>query len=224
MPTNFGDCGSYEQAPRLCLTRRLLRRGKLDARTAQAVYLFESCPTCLGPNGSGQLAHSLSQLRSQLCQHGWSTAAGACLPGYLSSVSRSTSDITFSTLFNMASNDVQGQCDPKFAKLKELLAANVASDEELGASICVNIEGKNVVDIWAGHIDEERKQPWEKDSIVNVWSVTKTITNLAALIAVDRGLFKVDDKVSKIWPEFAQNGKEDVEVRHFLSHASGVSA
>ncbi|WPH02266.1 beta-lactamase/transpeptidase-like protein [Acrodontium crateriforme] len=124
----------------------------------------------------------------------------------------------------MASNEVQGQCDPKFAKLKELLAANVASDEELGASICVNIKGKNVVDIWAGHIDEERKQPWEKDSIVNVWSVTKTITNLAALIAVDRGLFKVDDKVSKYWPEFAQNGKEDVEVRHFLSHASGVSA
>jgi CubicO group peptidase (beta-lactamase class C family) len=123
----------------------------------------------------------------------------------------------------MASSDVQGQCDPKFAKLKDLLGANVASNEELGASICVNIDGKNVVDIWAGHMDEERKNPWQKETIVNVWSVSKTITNLAVLIAVDRGLLKVDDKVSKHWPEFAQNGKEDAEVQHILSHASGVS-
>lgn len=117
---------------------------------------------------------------------------------------------------------VKGNCDSAFSKLKDLLAANVNSEEELGASICVNVDGKNVVDIWAGYVDEDRKKEWEENTIVNVWSCSKTVSNLAVLIAADRGLLDVYGKVSKYWPEFAQNGKENVEVRHFLSHSAGV--
>ena len=119
--------------------------------------------------------------------------------------------------------EVKGHCDPAFNKVKELLAANVALEEELGASVCVNIGGKNVVDIWGGYIDEERKSDWQENTIVNVWSCSKTVTNLAVLIAHDRGLLDVHEKISKYWPEFAENGKQDIEVRHILSHSTGVS-
>lgn len=118
---------------------------------------------------------------------------------------------------------VKGHCEPAFQHLKDILAKNVASEEELGASICVSIDGRTVVDIWAGYVDEARSKEWEENTIVNVWSSSKTISNMAVLIAADRGLLNVNDKVAKHWPEFAQNGKEDVEVRHILSHNSGLS-
>ncbi|KAJ9628720.1 hypothetical protein H2203_002622 [Taxawa tesnikishii (nom. ined.)] len=104
---------------------------------------------------------------------------------------------------------VEGHCDPRFAQLKALLEEQLASGNELGASIAINIDGKNV--------------PWTRDTITNVWSSTKTIAALAALIQVSRGKLDPDSPVSKYWPEFAQNGKENVLVRHFLSHTSGVS-
>lgn len=117
---------------------------------------------------------------------------------------------------------VNGHCDPRFEELRTLLEENIASGAEVGASICVNIDGNNVVDIWGGFTDRESQQPWQEDTIINVWSTTKTITSLAALMAVDRGLLDVHNKVAKYWPEFGQNGKEEVEVRHLLSHSSGV--
>ena len=118
---------------------------------------------------------------------------------------------------------VQGYCNAPFEKLKEALEENIASGEELGACITLNIDGKNVVDIWGGYFDEEKTKPWESDTITNVWSSTKTIATFACLLAHERGLLSVDDPVAKHWPEFAENGKEKVLVRHFMSHTSGVS-
>lgn len=118
---------------------------------------------------------------------------------------------------------VQGTCDKRFEGLRSLLQQNLESGEELGASIAVNLEGKDVVDIWGGYADEARTRPWQRDTIVNVFSTTKTISSLATLMLVDRGLLDVDEKVSKYWPEFGVNGKEDIKVRHFLSHTSGIS-
>jgi CubicO group peptidase (beta-lactamase class C family) len=118
---------------------------------------------------------------------------------------------------------VQGTCDDRFAKVKRLFQQYLDSGEELGASVCVNIEGKDVIDLWGGHADEAQKRPWEKDTITCIWSSTKTICSLAALLCISRGLLDPYAKVSTYWPEFAQNGKEGVEVRHFLSHAAGLS-
>ncbi|KIW73006.1 hypothetical protein PV04_01161 [Phialophora macrospora] len=118
---------------------------------------------------------------------------------------------------------VQGHADPPFEKLKQALEDKIASGEELGASIVLNIDGKNVVDIWGGCFDEAKTQPWQSDTITNVWSSTKTIGTFALLVAHDRGLLSVDDPVAKYWPEFAANGKEGVLVRHLMSHTSGVS-
>src|SRR6266700_429671 len=77
--------------------------------------------------------------------------------------------------------------------------------------------------MWGGFRDEARTIPWDEHTITNVWSSTKTVTSLAALMLVDRGELDVDQPVAKYWPEFAANGKQDVLVRHVMSHASGVS-
>jgi CubicO group peptidase (beta-lactamase class C family) len=80
-----------------------------------------------------------------------------------------------------------------------------------------------VADLWGGWCDEEHRTPWGENTITNVWSTTKTVTNLAALMLAGRGLLDPYAPVAKYWPEFAENGKERIEVRHILSHTSGVS-
>jgi CubicO group peptidase (beta-lactamase class C family) len=120
--------------------------------------------------------------------------------------------------------EVQGHCDERFNAMRELLAANVDSRADCGASVAVMLEGECVVDMWAGHADEGRTQPWERDTITNVWSSTKTVMALCALLLVDSGDLDLDAPVATYWPEFAANGKAGVLVRHLLSHTSGVSA
>lgn len=118
---------------------------------------------------------------------------------------------------------VSGHHDAKFDRLVEIFEANLDSGEELGAAIAIDVDGETVVDTWGGFADAARTRPWERDTIVNVWSTTKEITALAVLMCVERGLLDVYAPVSTYWPEFAQNGKEAIEVRHLMSHTSGVS-
>jgi CubicO group peptidase (beta-lactamase class C family) len=116
-----------------------------------------------------------------------------------------------------------GRCDSRFDPLRELFAAKFASGEDLGASLALNIDGEMVVDLWGGWADEARTVPWAENTITNVFSTTKTMTALAALVLVDRGELDLDATVARYWPEFAANGKANVKVRHLLSHMSGVS-
>lgn len=118
---------------------------------------------------------------------------------------------------------VQGTWDPRFDSVAQALADEIGSGAELGASIAVDVGGELVVDIWGGHADRAKTIPWQEDTIVNFWSCTKTLTALAALILVDRGALDPFAPVASYWPEFAANGKQDIEVRHLLSHTSGVS-
>jgi CubicO group peptidase (beta-lactamase class C family) len=118
--------------------------------------------------------------------------------------------------------EVQGTCDPRFEGVRTALAEQL-DREELGGSIAVDLDGETVVDVWGGFRDEARTTPWTRDTIVNVWSTTKTITNLAMLTLVERGLLDVHAPVAEYWPEFAANGKQDVRVRHLMSHTSGVA-
>jgi CubicO group peptidase (beta-lactamase class C family) len=119
--------------------------------------------------------------------------------------------------------EVQGTADARFAELREEFQRQLDSGEELGASIAVVEHGKPVVDLWGGYREVERTSPWERDTITNVWSITKTMTTLAALMNVDRGLLDLDAPVAKYWPEFAQNGKAEITVKQVMSHTAGVS-
>lgn len=118
---------------------------------------------------------------------------------------------------------VHGTADARFDKVRSLLAENIRSGVEVGASIAVDLHGEMVADLWGGYADADRTKPWSADTIVNMWSSTKTVTALAALMLVDRGDLDVFEPVATYWPEFAANGKEAVEVRHIMSHTSGVS-
>ena len=117
----------------------------------------------------------------------------------------------------------QGRWDKKFDKLALALADEIGKGEELGASIAVDIDGELVADMWGGHADRAKTTPWAENTIVNFFSCTKTLTALAALIAIDRGVVDAFAPVAEYWPEFAQNGKQDIQVRHLLAHTSGVS-
>ncbi|MFC9678640.1 serine hydrolase domain-containing protein [Streptomyces sp. NPDC056948] len=119
--------------------------------------------------------------------------------------------------------ELHGVYDERFAEVAARLSENLEAGDELGASIAVLVGGEPMVDLWGGWADQSRTAPWRRDTITNVWSCTKTVTSLAALVLVERGLLDVDTPVSRYWPEFAARGKEDVLVRHVLSHTSGVS-
>jgi CubicO group peptidase (beta-lactamase class C family) len=120
-------------------------------------------------------------------------------------------------------NAAHGHVDARFDKVADALAEELSSGAEVGAAIAVDIDGESVLDIWGGHADAANTIEWGEDPIINVWSSTKTVTSLAALMVADRGLLDLDATVATYWPEFAANGKQDVRVRHLLSHTSGVS-
>ncbi|KAJ5461715.1 uncharacterized protein N7458_003267 [Penicillium daleae] len=119
---------------------------------------------------------------------------------------------------------IHGHCEPAFNKVRDLLEQNILSNEELGASLCVNIDGQDVINLWGGFADRARSKLWKEDTISIVWSTSKCITNLAALILIDRGLLDPFASVSKYWPEFATNEKTIVQVWHVLTHSAGLPA
>lgn len=118
---------------------------------------------------------------------------------------------------------ISGHSDHQFDDLRSEFERAVTSGDELGAAIAIDIDGETVVDLWGGYSDTTRDNLWQRDTIVNVWSTSKMVTALAALICVDRGLLDVYEPVATYWPEFGTNGKESIAVRQILSHTSGVS-
>lgn len=119
--------------------------------------------------------------------------------------------------------DIHGTCADRFAPVKAMFQGNFDAGKEVGASVAVSYEGEMVVDLWAGHTDAAKARLWDEDTIINVWSSTKTMAAMSLLLLADRGDVDLYAPVARYWPEFAQNGKADVEVRHFLSHSAGLS-
>ena len=117
--------------------------------------------------------------------------------------------------------EIHGTCDDSFSAVQDAFALNFEEGLEVGACVAVTVEGEPVVDIWAGDADPHGK-PWEKDTVVNVYSTTKTMAATCMLMLADRGELDFDAPVAQYWPEFAQNGKEGVLVKHVMSHTAGV--
>lgn len=121
-------------------------------------------------------------------------------------------------------SELSGTSDERFQPLVDIVDRQLASNYDLGSSLAVAVDGELVCDVWGGWADEAKSVPWQADTITNVWSTTKTMTALSALLLIDRGALDPNEKVAAYWPEFAANGKDGIEVRHLLSHTSGVSA
>jgi CubicO group peptidase (beta-lactamase class C family) len=119
--------------------------------------------------------------------------------------------------------EIHGDYEQRFARVADVLAANLDSGQDIGASVAVVLDGQPVVDIWGGYKDPDATEPWERDTIVNVFSTTKTMTALCALILADRGELDFHTPVAHYWLEFAQAGKDRIEVRHLMGHTAGLS-
>jgi CubicO group peptidase (beta-lactamase class C family) len=119
---------------------------------------------------------------------------------------------------------VQGSCDARFEAVRTEFERNFAERGEVGASVSVTLEGSTVVDLWGGTARLDTGQPWERDTVVVVWSATKGATALCAHILVDRGELDLNAPVAHYWPEFAQNGKDAIPVRMLLCHQAGLPA
>ena len=118
--------------------------------------------------------------------------------------------------------EIHGFCDERFAKVRDAFERNFSEYGDVGATFAATVEGEFVVDLWAGYADKARTRPWQEDTIVNVYSTTKTMSFLCAFVLADRGVLNFNAKVVDYWPEYGQNGKQNTEVRHFMSHAAGV--
>jgi CubicO group peptidase (beta-lactamase class C family) len=119
--------------------------------------------------------------------------------------------------------EIHGHCDDRFSAVKDAFAQNFKDGREVGASFAATIDGETIVDIWGGWADAACTKPWERDTIVNVYSTTKVMAALCTHMLVDRGQLDLDAPVAKYWPEFAQAGKENLPVKFLLSHQSGLS-
>ena len=119
---------------------------------------------------------------------------------------------------------LQGEVAPGFEEVSSVFEKNFAQRGVVGAACAVYHEGRKVVDLWGGYRDREALASWEEDTLVLVFSATKGISALTVALAHSRGLIDYDEKVATYWPEFAQNGKENITVRQLLSHQAGLCA
>ena len=119
---------------------------------------------------------------------------------------------------------IDGYCEPQFSRLRDAFAANFAQRGEPGAAIALSVRGRVVADIWGGWADAARTKPWQRETLVNFFSVSKALCTICALQQVERGSIDLDAPIANVWPEFAAAGKERVTLRHLLSHQSGLPA
>ncbi len=115
-----------------------------------------------------------------------------------------------------------GTYDPRFEKVVDAFLENYRVEDELGSAVAVTLDGQPVVDLWGGFSSRERTAPWERDTLVCMMSVAKGITAVCFNMLLDRGLVELDAPVARYWPEFAQNGKDRILVRHILDHTAGI--
>ena len=116
-----------------------------------------------------------------------------------------------------------GDVDEGYGKVADAFRRNLTSGREVGAAFAVYRDGRKVVDLWGGLRNETSQEPWQRDTLVTVFSATKGVASLAIAVAASRGLIDYDAKVADYWPEFAQAGKGAITVRQLLSHQAGLA-
>lgn len=119
---------------------------------------------------------------------------------------------------------IEGVCDPRFRAVADEFERNFVERDEVGASVCLRLDGETVVDLWGGLADPSTQTPWSRDTISIIFSCTKGAVAISAHVLASRGLLDIEAPVSKYWPEFAKNGKQDASVRMMLDHSVGLPA
>ncbi|MFG1792119.1 serine hydrolase domain-containing protein [Nocardia sp. NPDC049149] len=118
---------------------------------------------------------------------------------------------------------IHGDVEPGFGPVADAFRRNFAQHGEIGAAVAVYAGDRPVVDLWAGHRDRRRTLPWERDTIVPVFSSTKGLAAFTLAAAVSKGLLDYEEPVATYWPEFAAQGKGAITVRQLIDHQAGLS-
>ncbi len=119
---------------------------------------------------------------------------------------------------------IAGFYDERFARVAEEFERNFRERGEVGASVCLALEGRTLVDLWGGVASASSKTPWTRDAIGIVFSCTKGAVALCAHVLASRGKLDLDAPVARYWPEFATGPKEGATVRMMLDHSVGLPA
>ena len=117
-----------------------------------------------------------------------------------------------------------GICHEDFSEVQRIFNHNFSKYEEIGSSLCVIVDGEIVVDIWAGHKNKNKTEEWSKDTLSIAFSSTKAALALCAHMLIERGQLNLKEKVTKYWPEYGKNGKEETTVEMILNHSAGIPA
>lgn len=125
---------------------------------------------------------------------------------------------------SVLNGQVNGRYDPAFESIVQVFMDNFNQRGELGASVCLRLDGEAVVDLWGGKVAEDSDNAWEEDTLSIVFSCTKAATALCAQLLIDRGELDLHAPVAQYWPEFARKGKEGVTVLMMLNHSVGLPA
>ncbi|MCU0268897.1 MAG: beta-lactamase family protein [Acidimicrobiales bacterium] len=117
---------------------------------------------------------------------------------------------------------LQGDVAAGFEGVRDAFAANFAEQGEIGAAVAAWVDGRPVVSLWGGVADPTTGRPWDRDTVVVVFSMTKGLTATAVHHLAERGGIDLDAPVCTYWPAFAANGKDTVTVRMLLAHQAGL--
>jgi CubicO group peptidase (beta-lactamase class C family) len=119
---------------------------------------------------------------------------------------------------------VDGVCDPRFARVRAVLADNLDTGADLGAAVSVYVDGAPVVDLWGGVADARAGRAWTRDTSCVTFSCTKAVTTTALLLLAERGAGALDAPMRQWWPEFAMHGKDEITTEQVLTHRAGLPA
>ena len=123
----------------------------------------------------------------------------------------------------MSGVEIHGVSGPRFAAVKDAMAANFAEGAELGCRFTVVEQGETVLDLWAGSADRKGARPFDDTTLAPIFSTTKAVAALLIARLVDAGKLDYAQTVASVWPDFAQAGKGAITVEQAVSHQAGLS-
>ncbi|XP_033755479.1 beta-lactamase domain-containing protein 2-like [Pecten maximus] len=118
---------------------------------------------------------------------------------------------------------VDGFVKDGFEKVRDVFRANLENGSDEGSSVAVYYEGELVVNLWGGWVDKESGWKWREDTMPCFYSSTKSPSAIVIAHLVDRGLLDYKEKIATYWPEFGQNGKEDITLETYITNKAGLS-
>lgn len=119
---------------------------------------------------------------------------------------------------------LDGSSDSAFSSVLDVFSQLLEDPEQRGASLCVQVAGETVLDVWGGVIDRHGEQLWQHDTLVNIFSSGKPVAAVVLLQMVAEGRLQLDTPLQEYWPELARQGQQHITLRHVLSHQAGLPA